>query len=276
MILNISNNCDIVRFYSDWMINKFETGVFGIETENQNVAYELTPKNFELLVFQTKDPTHILPYYKKLKNMGFNMLFIITLNPYDDIEPNLNKKQAFESFCKLSQLCGREHIVWKYAPIIINDEYSTEYHIKKFNAICKKVMPYTNECICEFLEPCKPPMHLSLYASDINKTQKSMLLSKFFTITKKYNIQLFSKHLKNNITTLISRKIYEFCDIKVTEKIPILDMGLKNTCKGMCEYCYCGGNQFYKNTECVVNSPIMIGYVDTNKRHIKKKCLPIK
>lgn len=276
MVLNISNNTDIIRFYSEWMMKRFEEGFFSIETAKQNAVYELKPSNFELLVFQTKDPTNILPYYNTLKAMGFNMIFIITLNPYDsDIEPNLDKKQVFASLQKLSKLCGKEKIIWKYAPILFNNEFNEQYHIRKFKAMCKKISPFVSECICDFMKPYNPPVHLSLYTVEPDKEQKIKVLHEFIKTAQRYNIKLYSKCLKTNLTVLLKEKLNKICNVSVTETIPVMDLGLKNTCKGMCEYCYCGGNKFFTDKNCFVNSPLMIGNVDTSKKHIKKKCQKI-
>ena len=272
MILNISNNTDIIRYYPEWMIKRFENGIFGIETAKQNTVYELSPKNFELLVFQTKDPTNIVPYYKTLSEQGYNMLFIVTLTPYgNDIEPDLNKKEVYNSIKSLSKMCGKERIIWKYAPVIFNNEFNLEYHIKKFKAMSRKLFPYVSGCICEFLEYYEPPIHLSLYTIEMSTEEKKTLLHSFYVTAKEYNITLYSKHLKHNLNCMLREKIKELCNIEAAEEIPVLDMGLKNTCKGMCEYCNCGGNKYFTDRNCIPDSPIMIGNVDTTKRFVKKK-----
>lgn len=272
MILNISNNTDLVQFYTEWLMNRFYDGFFSIETEKQNNIYELNPNNFELLVFQTKNPTNLISHIPFFINKGFNFLFIVTLNPYNsDIEPNVNKKEAFLSFKKISKEYGKKKIVWKYAPIILNGEFNKEYHIKKFECMCKKMNQYTDSCICDFIESYELPVHASLYAPTINQEDKEEILKEFEIISSRYGIRLYSKHTKNNISVLMKQKILAFCGIKIENKLSVLDMGLKNTCKGNCEYCFCGGNKYFKNTNCINQSPVMIGQVDKTKKHIKRK-----
>lgn len=273
MILNISNNTDIIRFYTPWLINKFETGMFSIETNKQNNIYELTPNNFELLVFQTKDATNIIPHLDLFDTKGFKYIFLITITPYsEDVEPHLDKKQAFESLKKLSLKCGKSRVVWKYAPIILNNQYNIDYHIRKFSSICKKMNGLVDTCICEFIEPYNPPIHASLYAPPVNKENKTALLNAFVKIAKEYNIKIYSKNLKNNISVFLKRSIKKNCGINITEKPSVLDMGLPNTCKGECEYCFCGGNQYYKNTKCIDVSPVLIGKIDKTKKHTRRRC----
>lgn len=277
MILNISNNTDIIRFYEPWLIERFKNGFFSIETQKQNNVYELTPKNFELLVFQTKDPTNIIKDIDWFDNNKFKYFFIITLTPYDkDVEPSLDKTQVFEKTNELSNICGSERIVWKYAPIIINSEYSLDFHIKKFEALCKKMNGITKYCICDFIDPYEPPVHASLYAPPVKKEDKKEVLNNFKRIAGKYGIEIYSKNLKKNVLSLLTLEIEKQCGISIENTPPILDMGLKNTCRGECEYCFCGGNKLIgKNTNCIIDSPVMIGCVDKSKKHTKRKCIPL-
>lgn len=276
MILNISNNTDLVRFYEPWLIQRFKDGYFNIETTKQNNIYKLNPSNFELLVFQSKDFTNILKDIGFFKENKFNCLLIATFTPYsDDIEPGVNKKDAFNAIQEISKIYSRKQIIWKYAPIIINDELPIEFHLQKFEKICKKLSGYTDSCICDFIEEFEHPVHSSLYAPPVDIQLKKELLSKFTEIGEKYKVKIYSKNLKNNITKLLHTKVKEIAKITVEEKMKILDLGLPNTCKGGCEYCFCGGNKHFKNTNCIVTSPNMIGNVDTSKKHTTRKCPPL-
>jgi len=276
MILNISNNTDIIRFYPNWLINRFNDGFFSIETEKQNNIYELNPQNFELLVFQTKDPTNIIPFLDFFEDKGYKFFFIITLTPYkDDIEPNLNKQQVYKSMKYLSDRYGSNTVIWKYAPIIVNNEFSMDYHKRKFKSMCKKMQGICQSCICEFVEPFLPPIHASLYAPEIKSETKRALIQNFISIGNAYNINLYSKHLKNNISKLLKQQVQSICNISATETLPVLDIGLKNTCRGNCEYCFSGGNNLVQKNQCFDDSPLAVGLVDKSKRPVKRKCAPI-
>lgn len=267
MVLDISLTSDLIRFYPNWVEKRFEDGFFAIETTKTNHIYELSPKNFELIVFETKNPYNLLKIAPKLKNKGFNLLFVITLTPYDNtVEPGLDKKEVFASIKELSKEFGRETIIWKYSPIIINSEFSEDYHYKKFSGMCNKLKPFISGCVCDFVQPYTPPVHSSLYVPEISLEKKKEIALEFQKILKDNDVPLY----KNK--TLLNEKLKEICSLSVKGEVPVLDMGLPCTCKGNCEYCYSEGNRpLERKTENYISSPLLIGKVDTTKKHVKKR-----
>ena len=100
---------------------------------------------------------------------------------------------------------------------------------------------------------------------------KAKMLSKMQEIAQKYQITVYAKGTKNSVVKLM-RSILLRCGVPKDANIDVFDMGLPNTCKGMCQYCCVGGNKFVgKRTNCMVSSPIMIGEVNKTKKHIKRK-----
>ena len=151
MILNVSNNTDLVRFYNGWLQKRFDDGYFAVETEKLNNIYELSPKNFELVVFQTKDPHNLFEDFEYLDRLGYQSVAMVTLTPYKaEVEPGLNKKQVLEDLVLLGKKYPHR-VVWKYSPIIINNEYSEKYHLKKFDSLCQKLSGAVRACIVEFV-----------------------------------------------------------------------------------------------------------------------------
>lgn len=277
MILNISNNTDIVQFFTPWLMQRFEEGCFGISMPKSNYIYQLNPQHFEVLIFQTKNPKPILPYIKRIEEMGFKFFFIITVNPYDNsIEKNIDKSEIFDSIKKLSKLVGPERIIWKYAPVILNSELTPEWHYKYFNNLCKRLKPYVSACIVDFLKDFEHPIHAELYTAYITKEQKKIMLSEFQQIVTKHDILLCYKNnpLGFTVTQLLKTMVAQETGIQ-NFSFDILDMGLPNTCLGNCEYCCCGGNKHYKLEPNLENSPLFIGEVDKLKKHTRKKAKPI-
>ncbi|MFR2558198.1 MAG: DUF1848 family protein [Ruminococcus sp.] len=43
------------------------------------------------------------------------------------------------TFKKLSSIIGKERIVWRYDPILINEHYTIEYHKKYFKKLCESL-----------------------------------------------------------------------------------------------------------------------------------------
>lgn len=61
---------------------------------------------------------------------GYNYYFQFTLTSYGkDVERNVrNKKDIIVTFKKLSELIGKEKVLWRYDPIFINHKYTKDYH----------------------------------------------------------------------------------------------------------------------------------------------------
>ena len=101
MILNCSGQSDIVAFHTEWLMKRFREGFFAVERQKTNNIYELSPQKFELIMFQTKNPQSILKYIPEIKKMGYKMIFIVTITPYDNkIEPSFLSKRDIISKIK--------------------------------------------------------------------------------------------------------------------------------------------------------------------------------
>lgn len=56
------------------------------------------------------------------------------------------------TFKKLSSIIGKERIVWRYDPILINEHYTIEYHKKYFKKLCESLSNYTEKCTVSFID----------------------------------------------------------------------------------------------------------------------------
>ena len=105
-------------------------------------------------MFWTKDPLKLMPYLDELDGMGYHYYFQFTLTPYGrDLEKNLRPKEALEkTFIRLSQRIGRERVVWRYDPIILNQQLDIRYHMEQFRRMCGKLSPYTDTVTVSFVD----------------------------------------------------------------------------------------------------------------------------
>lgn len=106
----------------------------------------VTPQNAECLVFWTKNPSFsFIENLPKLDEKGFNYYFQFTITSYaQDIEKSVSRKtEIIEKFQKLSNQIGKEKVIWRYDPIILNKKYNFDYHIKYFDYIAEKLSAYT-------------------------------------------------------------------------------------------------------------------------------------
>ncbi len=115
---------------------------------------DLDPKSVGCLYFMTKDPSPMIPYLDEIFEMGHNVLFQVTINPYGrDIEPNVpDISSVTEAFKEISKKIGKERMIWRYDPVIFDERHSMSYHERKFRLLCNELFEYTERCVFGFLD----------------------------------------------------------------------------------------------------------------------------
>jgi hypothetical protein len=122
----------------------------------KNVVYkvDMSPRNTDILILMTKDPRPMVPHLDELKDRGISVGFQVSITPYGrDIEPGVpDKADVTEAFRKISNEIGRDRMVWRYDPVILNGRIGIEYHRRKFDLLCRELAGYTDRCIFSFVE----------------------------------------------------------------------------------------------------------------------------
>lgn len=298
MILSVSRRTDIPAFYLDWFFKRINEGYVLVRNPmnyRQVSRVVLNPELIDCIVFWTKDPSQIIDKLELLKDYLY--YFQITITPYDRaIEKNLpSKDEIVKSFIKLSEKIGPEKVIWRYDPIIINKELTTDYHVKHFEALAYKLQGYTNKCIISFLDLYKKTERnmkgtgCEIIYEDVMKA----LGEKLALIGEKYDIKLAAcceavdlsaagiNRAKCIDDELISRIIGERIEIPKDKNqrdicgcAASIDIGAYNTCKHKCSYCYANfsdsatANNIKKHDP---NSPMLIGNIEPDDKITERK-----
>ena len=258
MILNISGRTDIVAFYSEWLMNRLAEGYIDIRNPfNKKLVSRIMLEDVDLLFFCTKNP---IPILDKIKDIKKKMYFHITLTSYKkDIEPGLpNKKDIIEAIKKLSNMIGKENIVIRYDPIFINDKYTVEYHIKAFNKLCKLLDGYTNKILISFIDDYKNVRnnYKVLKYKKLTAEDYKTIGTEFYKSANEHNIKVHTCAEENNLVEYgfikdecmskelaykLTGKIFK--EWKARKNVPckcieMADIGVYNSCKHFCKYCY--------------------------------------
>jgi len=158
MILSASRRTDIPCYYSEWFMNRIRAGY--VLTRNpmnhaQLSRIPLSPDVVDCIVFWTKDAANLLPHLGELDRRGYRYYFQFTITPYgSDIERNIRAKSDIENtFITLSKRIGRERVVWRYDPILVNDTLTVDDHKTEFRRLCEKLSPYTDTVVISFVDP---------------------------------------------------------------------------------------------------------------------------
>jgi len=258
MILNISGRTDIVAFYSEWLINRLEEGFIDVRNPfNPNMVSRIMLEDVDLLFFCTKNP---IPIIDKISSIKKKVYFHITLTGYKkDIELGLPpKKDIIEAIIKLSKIIGKENIAIRYDPILVNNKYTIDYHIKAFTKICELLDGYIEKILISFIDDYKnvrKNYNILQYRKLLEEDYKKIGTS-FSNIAKKHNIYVHTCAEDRNLTEYgfikdecMSKELAlkltgkKYKKWKARKNVPcqcveMVDIGVYNSCKHFCKYCY--------------------------------------
>lgn len=285
MIINTGQRTDIPAFYSKWFINRIKEGYVLVRNPyypNLVTKYLLNPNVVDVISFCTKNPRPMFQYLDDLKL--FHQYWHITITAYGkDIEPNVpHVNKVIEDFKYLSSRVGINSIVWRYTPIIINDNYPKERHLKAFEYIASRLEGYTNTVVFGFIDLYDKIKKRHPEIKDASNEDKIFLTQEFAKIATKHNLKLRlcskEKWLKEygiDVDGCLRLEDYEKAiglSLSPTQKMQARkkycscylsnDIGAYNSCLHLCKYCYANGmvskvtNTFSFHDD---NSPFLIG-----------------
>lgn len=293
MIISASRRTDIPAFYSEWFFNRINEGYLMVRNPmniHQVSKINLSPEVVDCIVFWTKNPQPMLSRISELNK--YKYYFQFTLNSYDkSIEPNVpEKKYLISVFKELSNMIGKEKVIWRYDPIFLTDNFNMDYHIKWFEALAEKLSGYTHKCVISFVDLYKKTERnlKGINILPLNKDNMNEIAFNLSLISSKYNIRIEScsedidlekyniKHGKCIDDELISRIIGKrlFSEKDPNQRlicgcIKSVDIGTYNTCKHNCFYCYANFNKdvVLKNIQLHnVKSPLLYGELSENDK----------
>jgi DNA repair photolyase len=155
IVISASRSTDIPAFYAKWFINRLKTGyAIWYNPFNQQPTH-VSFKNCKVVVFWTKNPKLLIPYLIELDKRGINYYFQYTLNDYERerFEPNvplLDKR--INTFKELSNLIGKEKVIWRFDPIILTNEITPRILLTRIWHIGNSLKGYTNKLVFSFVD----------------------------------------------------------------------------------------------------------------------------
>ena len=64
--------------------------------------------------------------------------------------PSIDKR--IDTFKKLADKIGREKMIWRYDPILTNEEYNVSFHQEAFARIAHELKDHTSKCMLGFID----------------------------------------------------------------------------------------------------------------------------
>ncbi len=315
MILSASRRTDLPCYYSEWFFNRLKEG-YALYRNPMNHAQvcrvELSVENIDGIVFWTKDPDPMMDRLEQLDRMGYSYYFQFTLTPYGlpitgyeissgsmqgreqglkqygkEIEPYLrDKRDILATFRRLSDRLGKNRVLWRYDPIILNDIYTMDYHQNQFAYLCQELAGYTDICTISFVDRYSKLSKKvkEQVVREITAKEMHSLAAELVRIAKPYHIQLRACCETIDLSddgiepaVCIDKEVMErICGHSIAAKkdksqrtqcgcFQSVDIGAYNTCRNGCVYCYANHSEasIIKNYEKHdPRSPMLIGNLD--------------
>ena len=284
MIINASGRTDIVAYYMDWFVNRWNEGYFDVRNPfNPKLVSRIFVSDVDMIVFCTKNP---LPLLDAIHLFPVPIQLQVTITGYfKDIEPNVpDKKQVIECIKKLSSYLGKENVCVRYDPILLNSKYNVDYHIRAFNKLCKMLKGYVSKVIVSFVDDYKNVRNNHLdYHEPFN--EEYLKLKEAF---EKNDIKVVScmenkYHIGDENDCCVSikhafertGKLFKEWKARDCHCVNMVDIGAYNSCLHGCKYCYANfdSKQIVSNYKMHdINSSLLIGHLSLDDQiKIRKK-----
>ncbi len=281
MILSASRRTDIPAFFGAWFLNRLlcrEVLVRNPVNQGSVSRISLTPEDVDCFVFWTKDPKNFLEYLPRIDDLGHKYYFQFTLTPYgESIEPGLGSKdRALETFIELSELIGKDKVIWRYDPLLAGPSFGKGYHEDSFGKLCAALGGHTEKCIVSFVDEY-PFLRKKFYGNGIRPPTEPEMIAMagaLKSIADRVDMPMAScceridltalgiphgKCVDDELVSRITRKPIRYkkdtgqraeCGCMTSR-----DIGSYNTCSHGCVYCY--ANRGVRMAGCDDASPML-------------------
>ncbi|NLB77481.1 MAG: DUF1848 domain-containing protein [Clostridiaceae bacterium] len=263
MIISASRRTDIPSFYSDWFFNRIKESFVYVRNPmniHQVSKVSLSPDVVDGIVLWTKNP---LPMLGRLNELAqYHYYFQFTLNSYQsDVEVNLPSKNnvIIPVFQKLADMIGPDRVVWRYDPIFLNEKYTINYHAEYFEKLARRLKDYTRKCTISFIDNYRNTVNnvRSLNIDNLAEQDKEILAKTLSVIAHEHGLAMdtcaegidLSKYGITHAHCIDDRLLEKISGygLKIEKDksqrlecgcVSSIDIGLYNTCKNGCKYCY--------------------------------------
>lgn len=296
MIISASRRTDIPAFYHRWFMNRIREGFLLTRNpynSNQIKRVSLLPDDVDAIVFWTRNPALMIDCLSELDDLNYKYYFQYTITGYPKIlEKHVpNPHKSISTFVKLSELIGKERVIWRYDPILLSNKTPIEEHKRLFAKIANSLAGYTKKVVISFADIYqKTEMNLNsvidlTYCDILSRTTElNDLLTYISNVANSCGMEISScaegvdlnrygivkgKCIDDNlIKQLFDLSVSNSKDLGQREEcgcIKSIDIGQYNTCLHGCTYCYAtySENLVKKNKlKHDPTSPFLLGGID--------------
>lgn len=274
MIINASGRTDIVAYYMDWFVNRWNEGYFDVRNPfNPKLVSRIFVSDVDMIVFCTKNP---LPLLDTIHVFSVPIQLQVTITGYfKDMEPQVpDKGEIIACVQKLSSYLGKENVCVRYDPILLNSKYNVDYHVRAFNKLCAMLKGYVSKMIVSFVDDYKNVRNNHLDYHEPSNEEYLKLKEAFekndmkivSCMENKYQIG-DEKDCCISVKHAFERtgKLFKEWKARDCHCVNMVDVGAYNSCLHGCKYCYANfdSKQIVSNYKMHdVNSSLLIGHLN--------------
>lgn len=262
MIVSVSRRTDVPAFHFDWFMNRIDAGYALVRNPVFPKKVHRVPLgvgDVDMLFFISKDPRPAIPHLQELRDMGYEMSFQVTVNPYGrDTEPNVpDDGTVCKAVREISEILGRDRVAWRYDPVLFNDRYDLDFHRESFGRIASELEGHVERCIFTFLDVYDK--HAPLFAAgrlrEVTDAERMDFIRTVVPIAEGYGMEMstcctetdYSKYGPNKRPCIDSRSMRAWGIPYEPQTTPVrkgcgcvrtVDIGAYDTCRHDCVYCY--------------------------------------
>ena len=274
MIINASGRTDIVAYYMDWFVNRWNEGYFDVRNPfNPKLVSRIFVSDVDMIVFCTKNP---LPLLDIIHLFSVPIQLQVTITGYfKDMEPQVpDKGEIIACVQKLSSYLGKENVCVRYDPILLNSKYNVDYHVRAFNKLCTMLKGYVSKMIVSFVDGYKNVRNNHLDYHEPSNEEYLKLKEAFEKNDMKIVSCMENKyHIGDEKDCCISikyafertDKLFKEWKARDCHCVNMVDVGAYNSCLHGCKYCYANfdSKQIVSNYKMHdVNSSLLIGHLN--------------
>ncbi|WP_028864912.1 DUF1848 domain-containing protein [Psychromonas aquimarina] len=305
MIISASRRTDIPALYHRWFMNRIRAG-FLLSRNPYNAKQikrvSLLPEDVDAVIFWTRNAGPIIKHLPELDTLNYNYYFQYTLTGYPKIlERHLpDPCTAVKTFIKLSDLIGKERVIWRYDPILLSSVTPFKEHKRLFSKIAQMLAGKTTKVVISFadiyqktgrnLNAVNGLEHYDILAEKDELDDLCLFMGKvaaqygmqISTCAEEINLEKYGIYKGKCIDERLLNKLFDlqFSATKDTNQrlhcgcIKSIDIGQYNTCSHGCVYCYAVDSaERVKNNQLKhdPNSPFLLGGIaDADKNLLLK------
>jgi DNA repair photolyase len=155
VVISASRATDIPAFFPEWFIHRIRKGYVRWENPFNKSHTYVSFRNMRVVVFWTKNPRPLIPFLKEMEKQGIHSYFQFTLNDYEKerLEPRIPPlKERIETFRRLSDLVGKERVIWRFDPLVLAPGITPSDLLEKIGNVGEQLKNLTEKLVFSFVD----------------------------------------------------------------------------------------------------------------------------